>query len=91
MIKTVVQPNHSMYFKTTDSSFGPAHAINSATRKKCADRPTRAANMKGNNAIDNAPAVSVNNLKGIGEKPATTTAQNPHSANQRWAVIYLSQ
>jgi hypothetical protein len=37
------------------------------------------------------PAVIVNTLSGIGEKPATNTAQNPHWSSHSLASSYAGQ
>ncbi len=52
-----------MYFIINGSILGPIFATKPATRKNRKPLPTADATTKGKNAIDNNPAVIVNNLE----------------------------
>ena len=58
---------------------GPNFAKHQASKKKRAPRPITEARMNGNKANCRTPAAIVNILYGMGENPATNTAQKPHS------------
>ena len=57
--------------------FSPYFQIRKETRKKRADLLIADAMKKSGKEILNAPAPMVNNLKGIGVKPAVKVIMNP--------------